>query len=147
MKSKNEVADKLQQYLDEFYVSRGITLQTIQTDNDSCFAGQTLLLLSSKNKFRKLCASLNIQLRHSSPYCHWENGVAERVIRTMMEKSFTIMAQRDIDSRHWEHCLAHVCKVNNMLPHSAFADEETPYFRWFEKIPSGKRKISSNLRI
>ena len=149
MKSKNEVADKLQQYLDEFYVSRGITLQTIQTDNDSCFAGQTLLLLSSKNKFRKLCASLNIQLRHSSPYCHWENGVAERVIRTMMEKSFTIMAQRDIDSRHWEHCLAHVCKVNNMLPHSAFADEETPYFRWFEKIPSGKylQIFGSDVRI
>ena len=67
----------------------------------------------------------------------------------MMEKAFTIMAQRDIDSRHWENCLSHVFKVNNMLPHSAFANEESPYFRWFEKTPSGKylQIFGSDVRV
>jgi len=67
----------------------------------------------------------------------------------MMEKSFTIMAQRDIDSRHWEHCLSHVFKVNNMLPHSAFGDQETPYERWFEKRPDGRylQIFGSDVRV
>ena len=90
-----------------------------------------------------------IQLRHSAPYCHWENGVAERVIRTLMEKSFSLMAQRELDSRHWEHCLNHVSKVNNMLPHSAFGNEESPYIRWFEKTPSGRylQIFGSDVRV
>jgi hypothetical protein len=149
MKSKDEVATKLQQYIDEYYTPRGLSIETIQTDGDSCFVGKTRLLSRSSNKFRELANSLAIQLRHSSPYCHWENGLAERVIRTMMEKSFSIMAQRDIDSRHWEHCLRHVYMVNNFLPHSAFLDEETPYFRWFEKKPNGKllQIFGSDVRV
>jgi hypothetical protein len=134
----SEIAACLQQYIAEYYSPRGIKIGTIQTDGASYYVSRAARIFNSKNKFVQLCGTLNIQLRHSSPYCHWENGVAERVIRTLMEKSFTLMAQRECDSRHWEHSLSHVSRVNNMLPHSAFGHEESPYFRWFEKIPNGR---------
>ena len=94
--------------------------------------------MGPNSKFKRSLNTRNILLQTSSPYCHWENGVSERVIRTHMEKSFTIMAQRDIASQHWPHALSHVYKVQNCLPHSHI-NNETPYWRWFEKTPDLSR--------
>ena len=127
MKQKSDVHLKLQDYIKEYCLPQGIIIKKIQADAENVYIGPNC-------RFRDICNEHKILLTSSSPYSHWENGVAERVIRTMMEKSFTVMAQRDIAAQHWAHALSHVVKVNNCLPHSSI-NNETPYWRWYESRP------------
>ena len=128
MTKKSEVGNKFKEFLQDYCDPLKIKVDTIQTDGAGEFTGD-------KGAFQKLCHARGIATRASSPYCHWENGIAERVILKMMEKSFSVMAQRDLPASYWAMCLHHVYHVENCLPHSAFNNRESPYMRWFEKRP------------
>ena len=127
MKQKSDVHHMLMKYVNEYCKPNNVLIKKIQADAENVYIGP-------KSPFRAICNKLKILLTSSSPYSHWENGVAERVIRTFMEKAFTLMAQRDLSSQHWAHALEHVFKVNNCLPHSSI-NNETPYWRWYESVP------------
>ena len=127
MKQKSDVNKALEKYIKEYCTPVGVTIKKIQSDAEAVYIGPKCL-------FRATCNKFNILLTSSSPYSHWENGVAERVIRTFMEKAFAVMAQRDLASAHWPHALSHVFKVNNCLPQTSI-NNETPYWRWYEENP------------
>ena len=132
MKKKSDVGAVFQRYIDEECTPRDITIECVQSDNASEYCG-------SKTKFQSICKARSIRFRTSSPYCHWENGIAERVILSMMEKSFSVMAQRALAPEYWAMCLEHVYEVSNFLPHSAFDNRESPYFRWTGDVPDMSR--------
>ena len=142
MKRKSEVGAKFDLYLKDHCDPKGIVVQTVQNDGAGEYVGD-------KSAFKKLCKQRKIDTKSSSPYCHWENGVAERVIRTMMEKSFACMAQRALVPQYWAMCLEHVYQVENFLPHSAFDNKESPYMRWHGKQPdlSGFRPFGCDVRV
>ena len=133
MKRKSEVGKCFELYINEHCIPRGVKIQTVQSDNAGEYVGT-----DGASTFQSIIKRYKIAFRSTSAYCHWENGVAERVIRTMMEKSFTLMAQRDLAPAYWALCLQHVYKVNNYLPHSYLNDEDSPYHRWFDDLPDCK---------
>jgi hypothetical protein len=131
MKRKAEVVDCFKKFKRDYCDPEGIKIKEVQSDDEAVYVGP-------ESNFRKYLSSEKIRLRSSAPYCHWENGVAERVIRTMMEKSFTLMAQRGLAPQYWSMCLKHVYMVNNYLPHTA-VDNQSPYWRWYDKNPDAKK--------
>jgi hypothetical protein len=128
MKRKSEVGRMFARYLEEECDPLGVVVEVVQTDGAGEYTG-------AATPFVKVCVERKIARRTDSPYCHWEMGAAERVIRTMAEKSFSVLAARDLPAAYWALCLAHVYMVVNMLPHAAFGDKESPYMRWHEKRP------------
>ena len=132
MKKKSEVGGKLLRYIDEECIPRGVKIECIQTDGAAEYVEKDTL-------FQKTCRRLQIARRVSSPYCHWENGAAERVILTMMEKSFTILAHRSLPAQFWCLALHHAYALENRLPHAAFNDEDTPYHRWHDRKPNASK--------
>ena len=132
LKKKNEVGKAFERYLKEYCDPAGIKVLKVQSDGAKEYIG-------ADSKFQQVCRARRIISRHSSPYCHWENGIAERVIRTMMEKSFSILAQRDLPAQFWAMALRHAYMVANCLPHSHFDDADTPYRRWYDERPDFSR--------
>ena len=128
MKRKSEAGNCLEKYLKYHCSPLSVTVDMIQSDNAKEYVGENC-------EFQKICRKNKITSRASSPYCHWENGAAERVIRTMTAKAFTVMAQRDLSSAYWGNALEHVYYMENVLPHRAFDNKESPYIRWYEHKP------------
>ena len=127
MKSKTEIVAKLELFIDDCCKPAGVIIKCIKADDENVY-------VRKGSSFRQFCIKHKIELIKSGPYCKWQNGVAERVIRTMMEKAFTLMAQTGLEAKYWAFCISHVYMVNNCLPHSTLSDE-TPYWRWYERDP------------
>jgi hypothetical protein len=142
MKNKSQVGNCFKRFIVEECLPRGIEIGTVQTDNAGEYVGR-------KSQFKQICDKYKIATRHSSPYCHWENGVAERVILKMMEKSFTILAHRDLPPQYWCMALEHAYMMENCVAHSAFGDLDTPYRRWYDKRPnlSGNHIFGADVRV
>jgi len=127
MVKKDEAGDMLEKFIEEYIEPRQFKIIELLIDDDSVFKGKSV-------KFRKVAVAHGARLTINPPYCHFLHGVAERVIRTLTQKAFTVMAQRDVAAEHWAHALSHVTKIHNMLPHKAL-NGDTPFWIWFQSIP------------
>ena len=140
MKDRTEVGDKFELYLGMCKKAK-VTVEEIQTDNAPEYVGDS--------KFQQVAEDHNIKTRATSPYCHWENGYAERVIWTMTQKAFCSLAHRDLGPMFWGYAVLYAYKINNLLPHSAFNDEDSPYRRWHDATPECKllRAFGCDVRV
>ena len=108
-----------------------IKIKTILTDGAQEYVGE-------KSEFKLFCNEIKCEPIESSAYCHWENGVAERVILKMMRHAFCILSHRDIPAQFWLMALKHVYMVLACCPHAHFGDKDTPYRRYYDKKPNGE---------
>ena len=104
---------------------------------------------SPDKDFAKACKEIGCEQITSAAYCHWENGVAERVILKMMRHAFCILAQRDLPAQFWLMALKHVYMVLACCPHAHFNDKDTPFRRWYDKTPNLKllRGFGADVRV
>jgi transposase InsO family protein len=57
-----------------------------------------------------------IQINQSVPHAHQQNGRAERIIRTLMEKAESMRLQACLPQSWWEFTLNHATHVYNRTP-------------------------------
>ena len=60
-----------------------------------------------------------VEKTFSPPYTPEHNGIAERVNRTVIEASRSLLIQANLPSSLWPFALKHVVYVRNRIPHSA----------------------------
>ena len=141
MERKSQVGEKLLEYL-LFCAENNVAVQCIQSDGAQEYVGAGTL-------FQKVCSENKITTRKSLPYMHFSNGAAERHILTTMQKAFCLLAHKSLTPQYWAYALLYASEMNNLMPHSAFGNKETPYWRWHERIPdlSGVHCFGSDVRI
>ena len=78
------------------------------------------------NVFIKMLKDKGIEILQSIPHAHQQNGRAERIIRTLMEKAQAMRLQACLPQSWWEFALDHATHVYNRTPirHLAW---KTPY--------------------
>ena len=81
------------------------------------------------------------QEERTIPYSSQQNGVAERMNRTLMDKVRSMLYHSNLPQRFWGEALSTAVYVANRSPTSAIT--ETPYERWNE----GLKPDVSNLRV
>ncbi|KAJ8575213.1 hypothetical protein ON010_g4002 [Phytophthora cinnamomi] len=64
-----------------------------------------------------------------------QNGVAERRVRTIMERVRSRLLDGKLPKQLWAECVCHVTTPINMTP-SSKTDGRTPYELWYRRIPS-----------
>ena len=96
----------------------------------------------SSNEFKKMCRESGIQLQPTVPYNSEQNGVAERLNRTLMEKSRSMIAEFGVDKTLWGEAVLTATDITNRSPTRALSVNKTPAEMWFNKRPN-----LSNFRV
>ncbi|POM70052.1 Transposon Polyprotein integrase [Phytophthora palmivora] len=71
----------------------------------------------------------------TNAYTSQQNGVAERRMRTIMERVRALLLDGKLSKQLWAECVCHVTTLINMTP-SSKTDGRTPYELWYNRIPS-----------
>ena len=82
------------------------------------------------NTFLTECGILH---QHSAPYAHEQNGLAERVNRTILEKARCLMFQCGLSTKYWPLAVEAAIYLYNRTWHSAIG--KTPYEARFGRKP------------
>ena len=91
--------------------------------------------------FEKMLKDRGIEILQSIPYAHQQNGRAERIIRTLMEKAESMRLQACIPQSWWEFAVEHATHVYNRTPLRRH-NWQTPY-----QLLYGERPSINHLRI
>jgi hypothetical protein len=65
--------------------------------------------------FRDYLKDNGIHIHQSAPYAHQQNGHAERLIRTLMDKAQTMYFHTCLPDSYWEFAILHAAHVYNMM--------------------------------
>jgi len=105
--------------------ARGKTPYAIRADRGTEFINETL---------REWCNSQGIKLQVTAPYSPSQNGVAERMNRTLVELARAMLSASELPEFLWEAAVAHAAYLRNML-YTKPRVKETPYQLWHGHKP------------
>ena len=91
--------------------------------------------------FIKMLKDKGIEILQSVPHAHQQNGRAERIIRTLMEKAQAMRLQACLPQSWWEFALDHATHVYNRTPIRCLA-WKTPY-----EILNNEKPTVDHLRV
>ena len=100
----------------------------VHTDMDSVYTSY---------EFKDKCQKEKIQIEHSSPYIHEENGIVERLIRTLSDMTRTALYDANMSPGFGEYALNMQIVAYNYTIHPE-SDIKSPY----EKLTGNKPDIS-----
>ena len=124
---KSDVAKSMNEFV-QFAARLGITIKKFHTDAENVYIGDD-------SDFKKSVTAMNIGLSNSAPYCHWQNGVVERMIMTLLRRAFIMIAQSNCPNELWGAALQYAAMCTNCLP-TASIKWQTTYELWFNKHPN-----------
>jgi hypothetical protein len=125
MKDKTETLEKLKLFKLEYPDMFGYKMKTLQCDQDKMF---------TENELKKWCVKNGVNLQTSPPYHHASNGLAERAIQTVMDKTRTIMSQNDAPEGYWEEAVDTAIYLLNRTPVRKL-NWKTPYEEIYKQVP------------
>ena len=76
-------------------------------------------------KFDKFCKDHGIERHKTNPYTPQQNGVAERMNRTLMERARSMLSGAGLEQKFWAEAIATACYLINRSPTLALV-EKTP---------------------
>ena len=126
MKNKSEVFDKFKEF--ELCTTNecGNLIGTLRSDN----GGEYL-----SKEFEEYLRAKGIHHELSAPYSPAQNGVAERLNRTLMESARTMMAQAGLSEKYWAEAVATAAYLRNRRATRSLK-KMTPYERWYGRKPN-----------
>ena len=143
IKSKSEVLSKFQEYVNsvEKHTGHQIMKLNILAEDDVKVLRSDNGGEYTSNNFAKFCGEKGISHEFTVPYCPQQNGVAERMNRTIMEGARSMLFQAKLPLEFWAEACSTAVYLHNRSPTTALKDE-TPFERLF-----GRRPDISRLRV
>lgn len=90
-------------------------------------------------EFKAFCEEKGIQMLPTVPYTPQQNGVSERMNRTLMDKVRTMMHEGNDPMYLWGEALYTSAFLTNRSATNALTDSRTPYEMWFGNKPDVSR--------
>ena len=109
-----------------FHSAKGYSIQFIRSDNGTELIGQD---------WSPLLTRLGIQRQRTAPYSPHQNGIVERLNRTIGESTRAMLHAAGLPGRFWPLACQAAVYLNNRLPSQAI-DNSTPYQLWHSKPPT-----------
>ena len=126
-KHKSEVLEKFKEFEASITNERDRRIGTLRTDN----GGEYL-----SGEFKEYLKSRGIRHELTVPYSPQQNGVAERMNRTLMESARAMIAHAGLPNSYWGEAVATAAYVRNRMPTTAIKNNQTPYERWYGRKPN-----------
>ena len=124
IKKKDEASQYVRDYL-TYLIARGRTPESIRIDGGGEFDNKDL---------RDWCRSKGIVMEFTAPESSAQNGVAERMNRTLVELARTMLKARNLPFYLWDLAVVHAAYLRNRT-HTNALEGRTPYQLWEDKKP------------
>ena len=120
LKSKDQVFEKFFEWKNLVENQCGKNVKKLRTDNGLEFCNQ---------KFDSFCAKEGIARHKTVRLTPQQNGLAEMMNRTLMERVRSMLVQSKLPKTLWAEILLTACHLVNLSPSTAI-EFKTPYERW-----------------
>eukprot|EP00731_Ephydatia_muelleri_P037673 Em0533g3a len=118
MKRKSEAFDKFKEFERCSTNECGLSIGIFRSDNGGEYISK---------EFEKFLLDKGIHHELSAPYSPAQNGVAERINRTLMESARTMMAQAGLSDKYWAEAVV--------------TEKTTPFEKWKDKLSKKAEKL------
>ena len=132
LKNKSGVLDAFKRFACESETQVGCKVKVLRCDNGGEYRS---------NAFDVSLGSRGIKLRTTVPYTPEQNGVAERMNRTLVESARSMMSQASLGKEFWAEAVNTAVHIRNRVP-SVAVGGVTPIELW-----SGKKPDVSYFRV
>ena len=136
IKSKSEVLSKLMEYVNSVEKHTGCHISKL-----NILSEENVKVLRSdnggeytSNNFAKFCAEKGISHEFTVPYCPQQNGVAERMNRTIVEGARSMLYHAKLPLEFWAEACSTAVYLHNRSPTTALKDK-TPFESLFRRRP------------
>lgn len=123
MKSKGEAFSKFVHFKNFVEKQIGASIKTLRSDG-----GKEYDNIATKN----FCAEHGIKYEKTAPYSPQQNGVSERMNRTIVEKVRCMLYDAEMSKGFWAEALFAAINIINVLPNSAI-ENRIPNEVWYGK--------------
>ncbi|KAI5708540.1 hypothetical protein M8J77_024816 [Diaphorina citri] len=128
IKNKHDVFEKFREYKALVENQTGKKIKVFRSDNGTEYVN---------SQFKDYFRESGIQFQTSAPYTPEQNGVAERLNRTLVEKARSMLSQAGLPACLWAEATSTALYLKNRSPTKAL-NGMTPFEVWSGKIPSLK---------
>ncbi|KAL2238396.1 UNVERIFIED_CONTAM: Retrovirus-related Pol polyprotein from transposon TNT 1-94 [Sesamum indicum] len=125
MKHKSEVFEKFTKWKSLVENQTGKKVKTLRTDNGLEFCNKD---------FSNLCDKFGIKRHKTNPYTPQQNGVAERMNRTLLDKVRCMLISSGLPKSFWGEAILTAAHLINLSP-SVPLSGKTPDFVWNDRKP------------
>lgn len=132
LRQKSEAAGKLMEFKAMAEKQTGCHLKSVRSDNGGEFVNKKLQEYFKENGIRQ---ELTV------PYCPQQNGVAERLNRTIVEKARAMMQDASLPKQFWAEAANTACYLRNRSPTSSL-EGRIPIEVW-----TGRKVSLAHLKI
>ena len=123
LKEKSDATQKVKNYLAQLK-SHNRKPKAIRVDRGKEFINKNLM---------EWCNEKGIEIQMTAPYSPSQNGVAERMNRTLVELARAMM--RELPEFLWEYAINHATYLRNRA-YTKSLQNQTPYEKWFQNKPN-----------
>lgn len=131
--SRDEVLQCFKEYKAMVEAGFGLKLSRLRCDNGGEYVSKEM---------RNLCRQTGVILEYTMAYTPEQNGIAERMNRTLVEKARAMIFESGFDKEMWGEAVMSAVFVTNRSPTAALQGKVTPAEAWF-----GQKPDVSGLRV
>lgn len=125
LKTKDQVFERFKEWQTEVENSMGKRIKTLRTDNGGEF---------TSTAFQAHLKACGIRHELTIPHTPEQNGVAERVNRTLVETTRAMLLDAKLPQRFWAEAISTAAYLKNRSPTSA-VEGMTPHQAWYGEKP------------
>lgn len=133
MRTKDEVFECFKLYEAMATAKFGVKISRLRSDNGGEYRNET---------FESFCKQKGIEMQCTIPYSPEQNGVSERMNRTLVEKAKSMLFSSGIEKKFWCEAVETAAYLVNRSPANAIKVAKTPYELW-----EGRKPDISGMRI
>ena len=126
MRQKSQVLEKFQEFEAHVKSLTGNKVRALRSDNGGEYVSEEL-----KAHLR----AIGVHHQLTAPYCPQQNGVAERMNRTLVESARAMMNHAGLPKKFWAEAVSTAAYLSNMTPKASLKMDKTPFEIWFGRKP------------
>ena len=118
---------------------QGCRVNLVNSDGGGEYMSNENALMT--NAFTKVCIAHSIEQQFTSAYTPSQNGVAERLNRTLVEHASCLLHESGLAKEFWSFAVKHVTWIRNRFHHLSLEDKESgsvpvsPFERLYGRHP------------
>ena len=126
VRSKDETLAKLKEFVASVTSETGEKIGILRIDNGGEYTSR---------EFRRYLIENKIEHETSSPNLPEQNGVAERMNRTLIEKAKAMIVHAGLPKFYWAEAVNTAVYLMNRIPTQALDGDITPFEKWYSRKP------------
>lgn len=126
MEHKSEVLEKFELYYEQVTTFFNMKICRLRCDNGGEY---------TSSMFQKYCRTKGIQMETTMPYSPQQNGVAERLNRTLLDRGRALLQDSGLPKTMWGEAVLIATYIMNRSPSSAINERKTPFEMWHGTKP------------